>query len=226
MSAIVLGMGSLENSIWVGKHRRSCRQRQDQEQADHDEQRSSHERRYPRERYLLIIIRSWESGKRCQISVSEKSPITDLGQARTHNIQQGMCSTEVAQLLSGMKYSLCHWLTPQPEFMRRFSCHWLPSLLLALLLGIAPPVAAVGHHGDLSCLQSLVDEEVSMAWAVADGDESTSSEAPPCCLPCAQCGTTMAPVVGSPVVAASALRGPGVGSLSGPPDPFERPPRT
>lgn len=65
-----------------------------------------------------------------------------------------------------------------------------------------------------------------MAWGVADGDESTSSKASPCCLPCAQCGTTMAALTGTPVSASADSFGPGVGLPSGPPDPFERPPRT
>jgi hypothetical protein len=112
--------------------------------------------------------------------------------------------------------------------MRRLSCHWLLSLLMALVLAIAPPVAAGGHHGDAACLESLDGQDLSAAGDVsetADPSEPHASVSSPCCMPCVQCGATMALLSGGAAVSAIPLTGAGVGTPSGPPDPFERPPR-
>lgn len=111
--------------------------------------------------------------------------------------------------------------------MRRLSCHWLLSLVMALLLAIAAPVAAGGHHGDVACLESLSLED-PVAWdtsETAEPSESHSSAASPCCLPCAQCGASMARLAAEGAVSSIPLSGPDLGNPSGPPAPFERPPR-
>ena len=111
--------------------------------------------------------------------------------------------------------------------MRRLSSHCLLSLLMALVLAIAAPVAAGGHHGDAACLESLSVED-QMGWntsETAEPSESHSSVASPCCLPCAQCGASMARLASEAVVSSLSLSGHDLGNPSGPPAPFERPPR-
>ncbi len=117
--------------------------------------------------------------------------------------------------------------------MRRLSYHWLLSLLMALVLAIAPPVAAGGHHGDASCLGSQLEERSAMQgsadWdlsAAADPSEPDASLASPCCMPCAQCGATFARLTIDAMASPLPLSGPDLGYPSGPPAPFERPPRT
>lgn len=117
-------------------------------------------------------------------------------------------------------------------YMRRLSSHWLLSLLMALVLAMAPPVAAGGHHGDAACLESQLMEHSAMqgaaAWdlsATADPSEPDASLASPCCIPCAQCGASMARLIIEAVASPHPLSGPGLGHPAGPPDPFERPPR-
>ena len=112
--------------------------------------------------------------------------------------------------------------------MRRLSCHWLLSLLMALVLAIAAPVAAVGHHGDASCLESLAMQK-QPAWETsktAGPDEQDATLASPCCMPCASCGASMAPQAAGLMTSSTTLSGPGLGDPSGPPAPLERPPRT
>ncbi|MCE8028728.1 hypothetical protein HOP54_08510 [Halomonas daqingensis] len=109
--------------------------------------------------------------------------------------------------------------------MRRFSWHWLLSLSLALMLVIVPPVVAGGHHGDASCLDSLVAQEQPLAWEMTDPDEPHSSAASPCCLPCLQCGTVVMSSDGR-ALASSLISFDAVpDGPFGPPDPIERPPR-
>lgn len=111
--------------------------------------------------------------------------------------------------------------------MRRLSCHWLLSLLMALVLAIAPPVAAGGLHGHASCLGSLAMQDQA-AWdtsGTADPNEPDATLASPCCMPCASCGASMARLSGGAVSSSIPLSGPGLGDPSCPPAPFERPPR-
>ncbi|WP_290784675.1 hypothetical protein, partial [Halomonas sp.] len=111
--------------------------------------------------------------------------------------------------------------------MRGLSCHWLLSLLMALVLAIAAPVAAVGHHGDASCLESLAMQELP-AWETSETagpDEPDATLASPCCMPCVSCGASMAPRAAGLVTSSTTLSGPGLGDPSGPPAPLERPPR-
>lgn len=116
--------------------------------------------------------------------------------------------------------------------MRRLSCHWLLSLLMALVLAMAPPVAAGGHHGDAACLERHVMEGSAMqatsAWdlsGTADSHEAEATMASPCCMPCAQCEASMDLLADPSLASASPLAGPGLGHPLGPPAPFERPPR-
>ena len=116
--------------------------------------------------------------------------------------------------------------------MRRLSSHWLLNLLMALVLAMAPLVAAGGHHGDATCLESTAMEPSAMqgsaAWdlsATADPSEPDATSASPCCMPCTQYGLAMGPLVDVAQASPHPLSGPGLGDLSGPPAPFERPPR-
>lgn len=117
--------------------------------------------------------------------------------------------------------------------MRRLSCHWLLSLLMTLVLAIAPPAAAGGHHGDAACLESHVMEGSAMqappAWdlsATADPHEPEATMASPCCMPCAQCESSMDLLADLSMASSLPLAGPGLGHPVGPSAPFERPPRT
>ena len=112
--------------------------------------------------------------------------------------------------------------------MRQLSCHWLLCLMMALVLAIAAPVVAGGHHGDATCVESLVGQDSAVAWelsAMVEPSEPDASLASPCCMPCAQCGATLARLTIDAVAASIPLSGPGLGTPSGPPAPFERPPR-
>lgn len=109
--------------------------------------------------------------------------------------------------------------------MPRFSCHWLPSLLMALVLAVAPPVAAGGHHGDVSCLESLAVLDQAMAWEKADSEEPLFNVASPCCMPCLQCGTPVMAADSRALASFPILYGPAQENPLGPPDPIERPPR-
>lgn len=100
---------------------------------------------------------------------------------------------------------------------------------MALLMAMASPVAATGHHGDTACLDSLAAPEQTASWGMAgaaDLDDTDATVAASCCLPCAQCGTTAALLAGDALAASLPLSGPDLGGPSGPPDPFERPPRS
>lgn len=112
--------------------------------------------------------------------------------------------------------------------MRRFSSHWLLSLLMAVVLAITVPVAAGGDHGDVSCLESLAMQDQVGAWdtlEMAEPSESHSSEGSSCCIPCALCAASMAWVNAGAVVPSILLAGPGLGNPSGTSAPMERPPR-
>jgi hypothetical protein len=112
--------------------------------------------------------------------------------------------------------------------MRRLSSHWLLSLLMVLVLAMAPPVAAGGHHGDAACVESLVGQDSALAWelsAMFDPGEPDAPAASSCGSPCAQCVASMARLADDAVAASIPLSGPGLGTPSGPPAPFERPPR-
>ena len=112
--------------------------------------------------------------------------------------------------------------------MRRLSCHCLIQLLMALVLALATPLVAAGHHGDSDCLETRAAHAQAALWSMGgagDVEEPDASLASPCCLPCAQCGTTAALPAGNAVVASLPLSGPDLGEPAGPPDPFERPPR-
>ncbi|PMR79114.1 hypothetical protein C1H70_12460 [Halomonas urumqiensis] len=111
---------------------------------------------------------------------------------------------------------------------RSFSSWWL-CLTMALVMAIASPVAATGHHGDTACLDGLVGPEQDSSWyqaGVTDADEADTSQAPPCCLPCAQCAAAMASApegfIGLTVSRDEHDHGSPVGSHA----PFERPPRS
>ncbi|WP_416138569.1 hypothetical protein ACM26W_19265 [Halomonas sp. HK25] len=112
--------------------------------------------------------------------------------------------------------------------MRRSFCSWWLCLTMALVMAIASPVAAIGHHGDTDCLVGLFAPEQTASWGMAgaaDVDETDATVASPCCLPCAQCAAAMASApeafIGLPV----SLAEPDHGSPVGSPARFERPPR-
>lgn len=99
---------------------------------------------------------------------------------------------------------------------------------MALLMAMSSPVAATGHHGDIACLESQAVSEQTASWGMPgadDADDTDASVAAPCCLPCAQCATGTTPLAGGAMTASLPQAGPGLGQPSGPPDPFERPPR-
>ena len=140
---------------------------------------------------------------------------------------QPVCRTLVAGFLGGVKYSPLFWLEWPPQRMSRLCYHWLICMMMALLLAFAPPVAAGGHQGDAACLENLATH-APQAWdlaATAETAESHPTAASPCCMPCAQCGATMARLIAEAAVSSSPLPGPGLGYPLGPPAPFERPPR-
>lgn len=112
--------------------------------------------------------------------------------------------------------------------MRRLSSHWLFSLLMVFVLAIATPVAAGGHHGNASCLDSLALQGQVVAWDIselAEPKESDPSSVSPCCMPCAYCGASMVRLTDGAAAASIPLSGHGMGNPLGPPAPFERPPR-
>ena len=99
---------------------------------------------------------------------------------------------------------------------------------MALLMAMASPVAAGGHHGDIACLDGMAASEQITSWdmaGTAGADDADASLAAPCCLPCAQCATGTAPPAGGAMSASLSLVGPGQGQPWVTPDPFERPPR-
>lgn len=140
---------------------------------------------------------------------------------------------QVASFLESMKYSCSYCLTRPSFFMHRSSCCWLTSVIMALVLAFASPVSAVGHHGDGACQESAVEHQHMASVLMGESDAQSSSDpsesetlaTPPCCMPCAQCVTAMSrPSVGG-AVSVIPFFGSDLGTPSGPPEPFERPPR-
>src|SRR5690625_1915983 len=93
-----------------------------------------------------------------------------------------------------MRYSCSHWLPRLLYPMPRVSYHWLFCLTMALVLAIATPVAAGGHHGDAACVGNLAGQDSAVAWesAMVDSGELDTAAASLCSMTCAQCPASMA----------------------------------
>lgn len=126
-----------------------------------------------------------------------------------------------------LSLQLLLWLSCFP--VHRSFCSWWLCLTMALVMAIASPVAATGHHGDSACLVELFAPEQTAPWGMAgaaDVDEADASVASPCCLPCAQCAAAMASAPEGFIKLSVSLDELDHGSPVGAPAPFERPPRS